>query len=295
MKLFQTLALAAVLSAPAAAAPFAFSNSDFSLPRVTPTKEPPRPPRTPLAVPLDSAPQVSLPANARAKNWLGERMKFEIGWSFLTVGHAEIWTENVVSVDSVPCYHIISTAKSATVIDAFFKVRDKNQTWIAADTLYSRAYSKLIREGNYFWDEWVTFDYDKKTFTGVQKTNRDALENLSGEIPGPVQDIFSAMYYVRAQPLKEGQQFSIDVNSGKNWPLYVNVYPQRETVKVQAGKFDCFVVEPTLRDKGLFVQKGKSLKVWITADERRIPVKMEAEVFIGHVSAELEEYSDTKK
>ncbi|MBI1979160.1 MAG: DUF3108 domain-containing protein, partial [Elusimicrobia bacterium] len=56
-----------------------------------------------------------------------------------------------------------------------------------------------------------------------------------------------------------------------------------------AGKFDCFLVEPFIRERGLFIQKGKKLKVWLTADEKKIPVKMRAEVFIGHVSAELTE------
>ena len=37
-------------------------------------------------------------------------------------------------------------------------------------------------------------------------------------------------------------------------------------------------------------QEQKSLKVWITDDQYRMPVKMEVEVFIGSVSAELLEY-----
>jgi hypothetical protein len=32
------------------------------------------------------------------------------------------------------------------------------------------------------------------------------------------------------------------------------------------------------------------VEVWITADERRMPVKMRSEVVIGHVAAELVNY-----
>ena len=63
-----------------------------------------------------------------------------------------------------------------------------------------------------------------------------------------------------------------------------------ETVKTSAGKFPCIVVEPQFRGEGIFVSKGKSLKVWLTDDEYKMPVKMESEVFIGSVSAELLEY-----
>jgi hypothetical protein len=135
------------------------------------------------------------------------------------------------------------------------------------------------------------FDYEKNTFSGKKKTRAGDIEKVSGDIPGHVQDIFSSLYYVRTQDLQVGKTIELDVNTRKNWPLYVNVL-KRETIKVEAGKFDCFVVEPKLRDKGLFVQKGKSLKVWITADKHRIPVKMEAEVMIGSVEAELIEYEN---
>jgi len=70
------------------------------------------------------------------------------------------------------------------------------------------------------------------------------------------------------------------------YPLMVKV-KKRQTIKVKAGRFDCFLVEPQLRKPGIFISKGKKLEVWLTADERRMPVLMRSEVFIGHVSAEL--------
>ena len=79
------------------------------------------------------------------------------------------------------------------------------------------------------------------------------------------------------------------VNREKQYPLVVKVLG-KETVKTDAGKFNCWVVEPQFRGEGLFIAKGKSLKVWLTDDEYRMPVKMEAEVFIGSVYAELLAY-----
>ena len=79
------------------------------------------------------------------------------------------------------------------------------------------------------------------------------------------------------------------VNREKQYPLIVKVL-KKETVKTPAGKFNCIVVEPQIRGEGIFVAKGKSLKVWLTDDKYKMPVKMEAEVFIGSVYAELQEY-----
>jgi len=95
---------------------------------------------------------------------------------------------------------------------------------------------------------------------------------------------------VRAQRLEIGHDIVFDiVNREKQYPLVVKVL-KKDTVKTSAGKFNCIVVEPQLRGEGIFVAKGKSLKVWLTDDEYKMPVKMEVEVFIGSVSAELLEY-----
>ncbi len=54
-----------------------------------------------------------------------------------------------------------------------------------------------------------------------------------------------------------------------------------------SGTFDAIVVEPFVRKEGIFVQKGKSLKVWLTDDARRMPIYLAVEVFFGSISAAL--------
>jgi hypothetical protein len=84
-----------------------------------------------------------------------------------------------------------------------------------------------------------------------------------------------------------GKEFTVDVHSGdKTFPLLVKV-KKLEKIKVKAGKFLCYRVEPVLRERGIFISKGKKMEVWMTADESHMPVLMRSEIFIGHVSAEL--------
>src|ERR1019366_7249426 len=123
--------------------------------------------------------------------------------------------------------------------------------------------------------------------TEIRHDKNNAREEKRGPIPQNVLDVLSSLYYVRSLPLEVGKSFTIDVHSGeKTWPLIVNV-KKREKVKVKAGKFMCYRVEPVLREPGIFISKGKKLEVWLTADDRHMPVLMRSEVFIGHVSAEL--------
>lgn len=63
----------------------------------------------------------------------------------------------------------------------------------------------------------------------------------------------------------------------------------REKVETPAGTFDCLVVEPTLRSGAFFKNEGK-LTIWLTDDDRRMPVLMRSKLPIGAISVELTEY-----
>jgi hypothetical protein len=113
-------------------------------------------------------------------------------------------------------------------------------------------------------------------------------------IPPRTQDVLSALYYIRTLPLQVGQAISLaNHTDGKNYPLIVKVLG-REHVKVDAGEFDCIIVEPILRGPGVFTQSGR-LTVWLTDDRRRMPVLMKSKVVIGHVAAILKSYEVAKK
>lgn len=229
-----------------------------------------------------------LPDNTHAP-WSNESLKYGIYYSFVKAGTAYIKTRGLTNANGKKAYLIQTTAFSASVIDSVFKVRDINYSWLDANTFHSLGYSQSVREGNYKRDEWVTFDNENGRFYGqVQKKKEPKL--IAGLLDIEVLDILSSLYYVRTQPLEVGKDVTFDIiNREKQYPLVVKVLG-KETVKIEAGKFNCWVVEPQFRGEGIFVAKGKSLKVWLTDDKYRMPVKMSVEVFIGSVYAELLEY-----
>ena len=58
---------------------------------------------------------------------------------------------------------------------------------------------------------------------------------------------------------------------------------------MDAGTFDCLVVEPITKSVGLFKHEGR-LKVWLTDDHLRMPVLMKSKVVVGSITAELINY-----
>jgi hypothetical protein len=219
----------------------------------------------------------------------GEDLTFAIRWGVITGGYATLSVPAVDLIEGQPAYHILSEARSTGMVEAFYKVRDRNEAWMDTGSPRSLRYSKKIHEGKYSVDEVVELDQTARTFheTEIRHDKNDAREEKRGEIPPNVLDVLSSLYYIRSQPLEVGKSFTVDVHSGdKTFPLLVKV-KKLEKVKVKAGKFLCYRVEPVLRERGIFISKGKKLEVWMTADARHMPVLMRSEIFIGHVSAEL--------
>jgi len=224
-----------------------------------------------------------------AAPWSQEELKYGVYYSFIKAGTAYIKNRGLTSVNGRKAYLIQTSAFSASVIDTVFKVRDINYSWIDAKNYRSLGYTQSLREGNYVRDEWVSFDYPNNRYYGEIKKKGEPRE-IAGELTSEVLDMLSSLYYVRAQKLEIGQDIVFDIiNREERYPLVVKVL-KKETVKTAAGKFHCIVVEPQFRGEGIFVSKGKSLKVWLTDDKYKMPVKMQTEVFIGSVSAELLEY-----
>lgn len=132
----------------------------------------------------------------------------------------------------------------------------------------------------------MLYDHSNRSFL-AKTTGKDGNFTFrGGTVPVSVQDVLSSLYFVRTQSLEPGREIALDINTKQNWPLIVRVI-KRERIKVPAGRFNTVLLEPGLRDEGIFIQKGKRLRIWVTDDGRRIPVKMSVEVFFGHVSASL--------
>jgi hypothetical protein len=227
-----------------------------------------------------------LPTEALALTAFPERLVYDVSWGLLSVGQATLSVEEAVEFSGRTAYHVVSRAVSNGFCDAFYKVRDLNESWVDALTLTSLGYAKKLREGHFFRDEWVAYDPGRRQFF-AKTVNRDSTFSVkAGTIPAAVQDILSSLYYVRSQPLEPGGSVILDVNTKDNWPLVVRVV-KRETIRTPAGTFKTVLVEPALRAEGLFIQKGRNLQVWLSDDPRRVPVLMKVEVFFGHVTARL--------
>jgi hypothetical protein len=224
------------------------------------------------------------PRAVENKAWgVGEQLVFTVDYGFYTAGTATMSVLKKEQTNGDLCYHIQTTARSNDFISKFYKVQDSVNSFIDVNGIFSRRLEQNLSEGDYKSNRYIDFYHDRQIALSTVK------KHALTEIPLYTQDVLSSLYLIRTLELTVGKDIYIDTYAdGKVYPLRVTVH-SIETIEVPAGKFTCYVVEPFLQSDGIFRQKGR-LKVWLTKDEYKMPVKMTSKIVIGNIGTNLESY-----
>lgn len=229
----------------------------------------------------------------------GESLTFTATWTGISVGDATMTVDTGGTFEGKPAIHLKASASSGRAFSLFFSIKDAGESWVDPEGLYSLGFVSDQKEGSIEdYQKWI-MDYDKNVSTRHRARRKDG-----GEVKNStkdyalsrthVQDGFSMSYFFRAFPLKVGSKLESDVFvSKKVWNLTVDVLSQ-EKVKVPAGTFDCLKVKPTVSLNGEKQNKGQ-MTIWVTNDERKMPVKIQSDLPLGKVNAVLTKFKEGKK
>ncbi len=213
----------------------------------------------------------------------GEKLTFDLNYGFVTAGVAVMQIPKIKRISGREAYHITFDVNSVPSFDWIYKVRDRYETYVDVEGLFPWRFEQHIREGGYTRDFSAFFDQRK----GKAKTSEGEYE-----IPKYVNDIVSAFYLARTfdySDMKVGDLIKMQ-NFYKDKVYDLNVkFRGRETIDVPAGTFDCIIVEPLVKEGGLFKHDGDII-IWLTDDDLKIPVKVRTKIVIGHVEAILSKY-----
>jgi len=209
---------------------------------------------------------------------VGEELCYNVSFGFLGAGNAVMRVQEITDWKGRPCYRITSDVKSNAFFSKFFRVEDHIETIVDVEGIFPWFYSKRIREGKYKADRSAKFDpHNSRAFEG-----KDTLK-----VRPFTQDVISIIYYARIQPMEVGAVFPIDNYSDKKFfPLFIKVV-KKEKIKVDAGKFECFYLEPSMRPEATVEPKGKLL-LWLTTDARHIPIRIRSKIAAGSLDMELD-------
>jgi hypothetical protein len=108
-------------------------------------------------------------------------------------------------------------------------------------------------------------------------------------------DPLSIFYWFRSIDLSADRRIQRPVTDGRKHVMGLAQIIRQETVTVPAGTFDTLLIEPDLTHVGGVFEKSPDagIQLWVTADNRRLPVKLASKVVVGHFTGELVSMSGT--
>jgi len=215
----------------------------------------------------------------------GEKLTFALKWTFIPAGKAVLEVLPIKTIKGIKTNHFLLTVRSNSFVDQFYKVRDRIDAYTDIEMNHSVLYKKKQLEGTTKRDIVVKFNWDKKeaSYTNFEE-KRDPIKILAGTF-----DPLSVFYYARLFDLKNDLIIERPVTDGKKTVIGKAPIIKRETIKLKIGTFDTYLIEPEVEHIGGVFEKSKGAKIqlWVTADQRQMPVKIKSEVIVGSFVGEL--------
>lgn len=187
-----------------------------------------------------------------------------------------------------PSYYFEATGNSLKNYDWLYKVRDRYQSFASEETLKPHYFERNTSEGSYNAYEQYFFNHSQHRVYGTIKNNDVPLTRDTIAVSNCVFDVLSAIYFCRSldfDHLKINERLPVTtIIDNKLYNLYIRylgkeVIENRDKKKYRCYKFIALMVEGTI------FKGGEDITVWVTEDDNRVPILVEAKILIGSVKA----------
>jgi hypothetical protein len=223
----------------------------------------------------------------------GEIITFEVKYNW-----GPIWVDAGVVTFSVEkdkylgkeAFYLKSTGRTYASYDLLFKVRDYYESWIDPITFRTFEFRRKIYEGGYSLLNTLRFDYPGNRVISNTKSNNNPQRTDTLKMLPVFYDMLTAVYYTRTMDLagmKPDEKIPV-------WVLiddaYYSIYIKllgKEILETKDGiKYRCLKIAAKMV-QGTIFRGEEDVLIWITDDENKIPVYIEAKIIVGTVKAYL--------
>lgn len=226
----------------------------------------------------------------------GETLHFKMTYGIFTVGKGRAQIHpNYFELNDRACFKVDVYGKTVGMVDWVADVDDQWGAYIDTAALVPHMFYRRIREGRYKKDEQTYFDHvnrkisvkvaDKKTGKFKKPVVYDA--------PPHVRDMIGGFLYLRIMDFSDLKVNDTIVVKGffedEFYAMRI-VYKGKKAIKTRVGKIRTLVFKPVMPKNKLFDGEN-SITAYFSDDKNRIPVKIDAEMFIGSAGVEMTDYS----
>ncbi|MFZ9002848.1 MAG: DUF3108 domain-containing protein [Robiginitalea sp.] len=224
----------------------------------------------------------------------GEWLKFRIHYGILNASYATLHLTKD-TIEDVPVYHVVGKGKTTGFASIFFKVDDTYESYFGIEDGRPYRFIRKISEGGYTRDAEINFDYKGKV---AHYHNKKKQEKMNFDIGGTVHDLISAFYFLRntyeVEDLVVGKSIDLDVLFDDDGIFRFRLkYLGKEVLKTKYGSVECLKFRPFVQSGRVFKEE-ESLSLWVSNDRNKIPIRIQADLMVGSIKADLDGYNSLK-
>jgi hypothetical protein len=213
------------------------------------------------------------------------RATYVFGWGGFTAATSEVH----FTKPSEDRFQLEGAGRTTGLARALWKLDANGRAVADAGTLYP---VEVRQTETYRAKKVVTSLRFSNSGVRSERTENATAKNFTFDFPG-LFDLHSALLYLRGQPLKDGKSYCVVVYPAKNAYLTTVTVVGREKISVRAGKYDAIKLDLKLSriGKNLELETYKKVRrasIWISDDNDRILLRIEAQIAVGTVFTELQ-------
>lgn len=211
---------------------------------------------------------------------VGERLEYTAKFGILSVGSAGIEVASIDTLRGLPAYHFRFTLDGSL---PFFKLNSVLESWTTTAGFHSLRFRRHnTQNSKQYLNLWEIFP-DSGYFRQVEPEPKPNAATTADPL-----DDAAFLYFVRMTPLEVGKTYKFDryFRPERN-PIVIKVL-KRESMELPDGsKVPCLVLNPIIGEGGLFGERADA-RLWLTDDDRRIPVQIRSRYSFGTITLKLE-------
>lgn len=225
--------------------------------------------------------------------WVGEKAVYEITYFGVPAAYFTMGIMPLQSLNGRKVYHSHITVESHPLFRFIYRIDDQIDTYFDYQGLFSHRFQMSLDESKQKRDTVELYDHEagQMFYRNNWIPNDQPPKRSEGYFPMPrfAQDSISALYYLRGIPLAVGDSFEFEVaQEGKHFQSLITV-EAREKMHSKLGDKDVLRLRLGARINGQ-IRKPDDNFLWLTDDDRRVVVRLEAKVKIGTLAAVLSSF-----
>ena len=193
---------------------------------------------------------------------IGEVLTYSVKIKGLPAGTQVTKVVEKTMLADQPVYRFKSERQTGSLLGKLYHFYDQTESYVTTDQLYPLKYVRHLEEQKKRWHIEVDFNHGEGTVQYTKNADNKTLDSPIG-----IQDDLSMIYFLRSKELRVGQTYR----------LPVLIRDKCEHVTLEIRRREVIKTKVLGRVEALVLRTSHGYLMWLTNDERRIPVRIEAE------------------